>query len=179
MTLYSEKHLEFQKKVHGDCPSYGNASLIFAPMVSELINANKIQSLLDYGSGLGEVPQNLEVDHKVDVQLYDPAIEKYQEAPKEAEMVICLDVLDAVEPGCQDNVLDDLQRLTNKMAFISINTMLPDSLADQVEADSGRNFKPVEWWLPKLMERFELHYFSRISTGFVVVLKSLSSSPKQ
>jgi len=173
MTLFSQAHIDAQKKIHEECPAYGAASMVFAPMVSELINANNVRTLLDYGAGSGQVPQNLELNHRIDVQLYDPAVPKFEEAPKPAEMVICLDVLDAVEDGCVEDVLDNLKQLTEKMAFFSINT----KPSQDEEADtSNRIFHSVEWWLPKLMERFELHYFSRIDTGFVVVLKSLTPS---
>ncbi len=177
--LYSQKHIDFQKQVHKECPAYGSASLIFAPMVSELCNANSINTLLDYGSGLGEVPQNLELDHDMDVQLYDPAVEKFVDAPKAAEMVICLDVLDAVEKDCIDGVLDDIKRLTTKMAFISINTVQPESTSANDDAKAGRDFQPLEWWLPKLMERFELHYLSRVTTGFVAVVKAFKEPSVQ
>ncbi len=171
MSLFSEQHIEQQKTIHEQCPAYGNSALLFAPMVSELINANNVSKLLDYGAGQGAVPQNLELDHRVDVQLYDPAIEKFSAAPAAAEMVICLDVLDSVEPDCVEDVLDDLRELTEKMAFFSINTQKPSELELD---DSVGHYQPVEWWLPKLMARFELHYFSRIANGFVVVLKSKS-----
>lgn len=174
MTLFSPQHIESQKEVHRQCPAYGVASLVFAPMVSELVNANKVKTLLDYGSGLGHVPGNLELNDTLDVQLYDPAIDQFAEAPKPAEMVICLDVLDVVETQSIDHVLDHLQSLTNKMAFFSINTQPPEGFED-----TERVYQPVEWWMPKLMSRFELHYFSRIDNGFVVVLKSLGITPVQ
>lgn len=174
MALFSKKHITGQKKVHEQCPAYGSASLVFAPMVSELINANHIKTLLDYGSGLGQVPSNLELNEKLDVQLYDPAIEQFSEAPKPAEMVICLDVLDVVEPKSVEAVLDHLQMLTRKMAFFSINTRAPEG-----STDDERVYQTLEWWLPKLMQRFELHYLSRINNGFVVVLKALPGTSIQ
>lgn len=174
MALFSKKHITGQKKVHEQCPAYGSASLVFAPMVSELINANHIKTLLDYGSGVGQVPSNLELNDNLDVQLYDPAIEQFAEAPKPAEMVICLDVLDVVEPKSVEAVLDHLQMLTRKMAFFSINTRAPEA-----NTDDERVYQPLEWWLPQLMQRFELHYLSRINNGFVVVLKALPSTSVQ
>lgn len=178
MTLFSQQHIEQQKQIHEECPAYGAASQVFAPMVSELVNANNIRTLLDYGSGQGTVPQNLELNHKLDVQLYDPAVEKFAEAPKPAEMVICLDVLDAVEPDHVDEVLDDLAALTEKMAFFSINTQSRDDLAVGGVSE-GQAFQPPEWWLPKIMARFELYYFSRIDNGFVVVLNNKKNTQVQ
>jgi hypothetical protein len=64
-------------------------------------------------------------------------------------------VLEHIEPELLDNVLDDLKRCALKGVFLTIN-MRPayKTLAD------GRNAhliqKPIEWWLPKLMERWDI-----------------------
>lgn len=171
MSLFSEAHLEQQKELHQSFPAYGQSSLVFAPMVSELINANSVTSLIDYGCGLGLLRDNLELNGELAVQNYDPALEQHATRPQPAEMLVCLDVLDVIEDDKIDAVLDDLKALTDKMAFLSINT---ETANQEGEGGDQRSFKPVEWWLPKIMERFELHYFSRIDHGFVVVLKSVS-----
>lgn len=111
----------------------------------------------------------MEVDHKVRVHLYDPGIEELDLKPEPRDMVVCTDVLEHIEPDCVDNVLDDLKRVTKKIAFIDVCTVeaiqkLPD----------GRNahliIEPMEWWLPKLMERFTLQSMARTEVGFWVVL---------
>ena len=178
MSLFSKEHIENQQKIHSEIPAYGQASMVFAPMVSELVNANQVTSLLDYGCGLGQLSNRLELNDNIKANFsnfnYDPALPEFSAKPEPAEMVICLDVLDVVEDECVDSVLDDLVSLTDKIAFFSINTSLPAEADNAKELEAEAHFKPVEWWLPKIMERFELHYFSRIDNGFVVVLRALN-----
>ena len=75
-----------------------------------------------------------------------------------------------VEPELLDNVLDDLMMLTKGWAFLTVHT----KQAAKVLSD-GRNAhliqKPASWWLPKLMQRWELQKFDRTTAGFNVLMK--------
>jgi hypothetical protein len=174
MTLFSPAHIENQKKIHEDCPAYGHTSLVFAPMVSELVNSNQVNALLDYGSGLGKLGENLELDSELAISLYDPAFPDIASPPEPTEMVVCVDVMDNVEVDSIDAVLDDLQRVTERLGFFAINTETADRQELNIEA--SQSLYPVEWWLPKILDRFELHYFSRINYGFVVVVKAKTAN---
>ena len=145
-------------------------------MVSELIESNEVQDLLDYGAGKGKLASQLQLSRLINIQIYDPAFDSHAAKPQPAEMVVCLDVLDNVETDKVDAVLDDLSALTKRIGFFSINTTTGDETADAQQSES-KTIRPVEWWLPKIMERFELHYFSRINLGFVVVVKN--KTPQQ
>jgi len=108
-------------------------------------------------------------DHQVKVQCYDPGVPEYASLPTPAEFVVCIDVLEHIEPPLIDSVLDHLEELTESFLFATVHTkpagkVLPD----------GRNAhliqKPAEWWLPKFMERFTLQGFSqRNEKGFEVM----------
>jgi hypothetical protein len=82
-----------------------------------------------------------------------------------------VDVLEHIEPDCLDDVLDDLKRVTKGIGFFTVACgpaakVLPD----------GRNAhliqEPPEWWLPKLLERFDLYTFQRMPGGFAVSVVS-------
>lgn len=108
-------------------------------------------------------------DHKVKVQCYDPGVPEYEEMPEPAEMVVCIDVLEHIEPDLIDDVLDHLESLTEKVLFATVH-MLP---AGKILPD-GRNAhliqKPPAWWLPKFLERFTLKgYNLRGPDGFEVI----------
>ena len=75
-----------------------------------------------------------------------------------------------VEPDLLDNVLDDLKRVLKRCGMFTIATgparrILPD----------GRNAhliqQPPSWWLPKLMQRFDLVLFNRVPRGFLVIVE--------
>ena len=166
--VISDNYREQQQKLHEN-PNYGTASVQFAPIVSKLINQTQVDELLDYGAGKMRLFQNLKVGHKLKLQAYDPAIPDLAGEPKPMQMVTCIDVLEHIEPEMLDNVLDHLKALTQEIGFFTVHTgpavkVLPD----------GRNAhliqEPASWWLPKLLNRFELQTFQKTPNGFFVVV---------
>lgn len=166
--LISEDYRRQQQELHKN-PDYGVASTHFAPIVSKVCNQYGVEELLDYGAGKGRLAQNLDVDHSMMVQQYDPAIPEWADEPEPCEMVACIDVLEHIEPALLENVLDDLQRLTRRIGLFTVSTVFAEKTLDD-----GRNahliVRPMEWWLPKIMERFELHVCQRTPDGFFVLV---------
>ena len=163
-----------QQRMHRDLPSYGVASVEFAPQVSKIINQLGVTQILDYGAGKGRLGQSLEIDHQASMTLYDPGIPDLDEIPEPHEMVCCIDVLEHIEPEFIDSVLDDLQRVTRRVGFFTIHT----GPAMKILSD-GRNAHLIqegpEWWLPKIMERFDLQAYNRVSKhGFLVIVCPLA-----
>jgi hypothetical protein len=166
--LISDDYLHQQVELHKN-PDYGVASVHFAPIVSKVCNQYGVEELLDYGAGKGRLAQNLDVDHPMSVQHYDPAIPGWDDAAEPCEMVACIDVLEHIEPSLLDNVLDDMQRVLQRIGLFTISTVF----AEKTLPD-GRNahliVRPLEWWLPKIMERWELHILQRTQDGFFVMV---------
>ena len=164
----SEAYRKEQEKLHEN-PHYGTASVQFAPIVSRIVNANDITELLDYGCGKMRLFENLKADHPVKLQAYDPAIPALSSEPVPMQMVTCIDVLEHIEPDLIDNVLDHLQKLTLEIGFFTIHTG-----AAMKTLSDGRNAHLIqegaEWWLPKLLARFELQAFQKVEHGFYVVV---------
>ncbi len=135
-----------------------------------MIDLMEVDHLLDYGCGHNQsLKKNLKPKKAFKYQAYDPGVPEYSEEPVPAEMVVCIDVLEHIEPECLEEVLDHLESLTEKVLFCTIHTgpagkVLPD----------GRNAhliqKPYDWWLPNFTERFQLQGFHRRGNGFELVL---------
>lgn len=170
-SLISEEYRQMQHKLHEN-PDYGVASIGYAPLVAQIIEATEANELLDYGAGKGRLAIALRehVEKPLKVFHYDPAIPQWSEPPAPCEFVACVDVLEHIEPDLLDNVLDDLQRVTAGTGVFTVHTgpatkVLPD----------GRNAhliqRPPDWWLPRLMARFELAAFNRSPDGFLVVVE--------
>jgi len=162
VTLISHEYRDQQRQMHAAYGEhYGVASATYAPIVSRFCNELQITSLLDYGCAQCGLFKSLKVDHKMTLQAYDPGIEQYSEPPIPSQMVTCIDVLEHIEPDCLNDVLDDLARLTLEVGIFSV-CMAP---AKKVLPD-GRNAhliqQPIEWWLPKFWERFDLQSFQRM-----------------
>lgn len=166
--LISDEYRAIQKELHKN-PDYGVASVHFAPFVSKVCNQYEVKELLDYGCGKARLMGALDVDHKMEIQLYEPSNPEWADLPEPSEMVACIDVLEHVEPAKLDNVLDDLKRVTKRIGLFTISTepamkVLPD----------GRNAHLIiehpDWWLPKIMERWDLQSFQKTPDGFIVLV---------
>lgn len=136
-----------------------------------MIDLMELDRVLDYGCGRNQsLTRTLKPNRKIEYQGYDPGVPEMSEEPKPSQLVVCIDVLEHIEPDCLDDVLDHLESLTEVCLFATVHTgpagkVLPD----------GRNAhliqRPSDWWLPKFTERFTLQGFHRrSSTGFEVVL---------
>ena len=169
-SLISPEYLELQQGLH-EREDYGTSSVHMAPIVSAIINKMGVTEVLDYGAGKCTLAPALRVDHHIKVYPYDPAIEKLSKTPNPREMVVCTDVLEHIEPDLLENVLDDLKRVTLKIGYFSIATgpaikLLPDgSNAHLIQEGS-------DFWLPKIMERFDIQNFIDTGTNLNITVYS-------
>lgn len=150
--------------------NYGTTASKYGETVAQMCEVMEIDRLLDYGCGHNRsLMDTFKPNRAVKVQCYDPGVPEFSDLPEPSQMVVCIDVLEHIEPELLDNVLDHLEELTEEVLFATVHTgpagkVLPD----------GRNAhliqKNYEWWLPKFMERFTLKGFNqRSSTGFEVL----------
>lgn len=171
--LISEDYRRMQQELHKN-PQYGVASVEYAPLVADLVMANGVNELLDYGAGKGRLGQTLKtmLPRQISVRHYDPAIPEWSATPQPCECVACIDVLEHIEPDYLPNVLDDLKRLTRKYGVFTVHT----GAAAKVLLD-GRNAhltqKPASWWLPLFAQRFEPLALNRTPGGFWIVVEAL------
>jgi hypothetical protein len=167
--LISEEYKKTQLALHAT-GFYGTAGREYAPLVTQIINKMQVTHLLDYGCGSQlSLYKAITPNHKVTYQAYDPGTEDFAERPVPAQMVCCVDVLEHIEPDFLDGVLDDLASLTEVLLFASVDT----GPAKKTLSD-GRNAhliqEPMEWWLPKIWARFDLHTFQIVNEhGFYVI----------
>lgn len=172
--LITEEYRKLQQLLHQN-PNYGIASVEFAPLVAQVIEALGAQELLDYGAGKGRLGQTLKqyLKRPLNIMHYDPAIPEWAGIPAPCGLVACIDVLEHIEPAFIENVLDDLKRVTAGAGVFTVDTgaamkFLPD----------GRNAhliqQPAAWWLPKFLDRFELNRFERMENGFLVIVERKS-----
>ena len=168
--LISDDYRKQQEAMHASKKiNYGTAAASYGEAVGEMVDLMEIDHLLDYGCGHNlSLKENLAPTRAFTYQCYDPGVPDYAESPIPAEMVVCIDVLEHIEPECLEDVLDHLESLTERVLFVTVHTgpagkILPD----------GRNAhliqKPPEWWLPKFIERFQLQGYHARGNGFEVV----------
>lgn len=159
MTLITEEYRALNKALHASNPLYGTSGAKHAGFIADVAKWLNATTILDYGCGKQDL--GLALSHLL-VTGYDPAVEGLDETPEPADLVVCGDVLEHIEPDCLEAVLDDLKRCALKGIYLVVATVpAKKTLAD------GRNAhliqQPKEWWLPKIMQRWDLRFFQDVS----------------
>lgn len=140
-----------QIELHSRPNGYGGKGGKWAPAVKGLIDRFGATSVLDYGCGEGSLVKALRelCDHRVRLSEYDPGVPGKDVMPSFADLVVCTDVLEHVEPELLDGVLVHLRLMARKAIFAVIATR-PSS---KTMAD-GRNahliVEQASWWMERL-----------------------------
>ena len=169
-TLISEGYRQEQRMLHQK-EDYGVASTLYGKRVADLVKLTGATEVLDYGAGKGRLADAVapHLEWEITLDRYDPAVEEFAEQSDPAELVVCIDVLEHIEPDHLDGVLDDLKRVTKAVGFFTIAT----GPALKVLSD-GRNAhliqQDIDWWLPRLWTRFRIKAFEDQGNHFWVIV---------
>jgi len=149
--LISSEYRNLNTRLHRDNLAYGVGGSRHAPTVLKLAQSISSQSILDYGCGKGLLAKALPFP----IWEYDPAIPGKDLSPRAADLVVCTDVLEHIEPDKLVFVLNDIKRCARKIAYFVIHTgPSTKQLAD------GRNShliqQPAKWWKKTLRKFFEI-----------------------
>lgn len=146
--LITEDYRKAQEQMHEE-PRYGAACLKFIQPINKLVSERRPATILDYGAGKRLLRTALQA-FEAKLTEYDPGIPEIASVPLGLfDIVVCIDVLEHVEPECLSDVLADIRALTGEVAFLTVHTgpagkFLPD----------GRNAhliqQPFYWWLQRL-----------------------------
>ncbi len=147
--LISEEYRTLNARLHRDNLAYGVGGGNYADTVQKLVEKTKSASVLDYGCGKGYLAKQLPFP----IWEYDPAVPGKDATPRPADLVICTDVLEHIEPEKLLLVLDDLRRCVKQIGYFVIHT----GAAAKTLAD-GRNAhliqQPKAWWDAQLANFF-------------------------
>jgi uncharacterized Rossmann fold enzyme len=149
--VISKDYAEQNMLLHSQRADYGIGGGKHAKIVKQLLETSKSKTVLDYGCGKGMLAKKLDFP----IWEYDPAIEGKNHPPRPADLVVCTDVLEHIEPEYLDAVLEDIARCTLKLAYLVIHTgKSSKSLSD------GRNAHLIqedgEWWRQRLSQFFDI-----------------------
>lgn len=169
-SLITQGYVEQNKALHAQ-GKYGISGHMRAADVMRLAVQCDAKSILDYGCGQGTLKSHLTFPCRE----YDPAIEGKDHSPDPADLVVCTDVLEHIEPECLEGVLDHLKSLTRKICYAAVHlTAAMKTLAD------GRNahliVESAEWWREKLGQRFDVLHSSTCEREAVFVLGAKSGN---
>lgn len=148
----TEEYRRANLLLHQSNPKYGTSGVKWTKKVERLIAETAAATVLDYGCGKGLLKAALP---DANIREYDPAVPGKDAEPEPADLVVCTDVLEHIEPDCLDEVLGHLRQLALKYVFANISTR-----AAVKYLEDGRNahliIQPPEWWLTRLKKYFEI-----------------------
>ena len=166
--LISEEYRKMQAILHEN-PHYGVASMQFAEIVARAMRENGITEVLDYGAGKQRLKEGLDaLGVQYTYHAYEPSNPEFAGEPEPAQMVVCIDVLEHIEPDLLDNVLEHLFSKAKEYVLLTVHTgpagkTLPD----------GRNAhliqQPPKWWIPKFAARCTIFKYIEYPDGFLVM----------
>ena len=146
--LISDDYKSLNARLHKTSNEYGNVNNFLArelpTSISILRKLYNYQSVLDYGCGKGLILDSLSKKLEplgMNIQGYDPCIEKFSESPKRADILLCTDVLEHVEPE-KTNPLNISYSVLAMEAFDVRNC----------QVGSWKNQKRLALWLMKIRQ---------------------------
>lgn len=164
--LISAAYRDLNAQLHRENLSYGVGGERHAPTVQKFCAALNTKDVLDYGCGKSRLAKALPFH----IQEYDPAIPGKEGSPEPADIVVCTDVLEHVEPSKLGEVLDDLQRCVKQVGYFTIHT----GPAQKHLAD-GRNTHQIqqgrEWWRTELEKFFTVGQLVEVGPELHVVVR--------
>lgn len=172
MQTISEEYRSLNSELHSRNPNYGVMGKLYADQVLQLTEMVGSRDVLDYGCGKGTLGMNLPFD----IREYDPAIKSKSASPSPADIVVCTDVLEHIEPEFVDNVVQHLAMLVRRIGFFTVATRPAlKTLAD------GRNahltIQPLSWWIAKFETIFNISIINNVDNEvFGIVVEPVSSA---
>ena len=146
----SETYKEQNQLLHQQRDDYGKRGRRHLRNIKKLMAQHRCQTVLDYGCGKATLSKHLPC------QNYDPCIPEYDIIPTPADIVVCTDVLEHIEPGLLENVLKHLKHLTQKVGYFVIATRPDRSKTLPDGTNPHKIIEDRQWWARRLRNYFTI-----------------------
>lgn len=147
---YRKLNEQFHVKEKQRGKPWGMSAKKYFKAINDMAREVKAKDILDYGCGQCTLTQELRKKGiNTPVYEYDPCIPEKAGNKKPADLVVCTDVMEHIEPELIDNVLHDIWQHSRKGIFFVIATVgCSEWLTPEVNAHQTVE-SPV-WWLNRL-----------------------------
>lgn len=122
MNLISDQYRAENARQHEMANGYGERGYKHLEDVMYLAQREGCESVLDYGCGKATLSRHAKRVCAITFRNYDPAIAEYAELPQPADLVVCTDVLEHVEPLSLIPVVEHITGLATKAVYLQIAT---------------------------------------------------------
>jgi len=168
MNLISEEYRAENKRQHDSKTGYGIRGYKHLQDVVQLAKMEDCATVLDYGCGQNTLAAQARRVSPATFFSYDPSVPEYSLLPEPADLVVCTDVLEHIEPLCLNDVIEHLASLTKKAFYFQIACRpAARKLSD------GRNahllVKDPLWWFDVLRPHFDILNFKAAPGNSVAI----------
>lgn len=175
MVCLTESYRKQLSQVHSGVFGWGGEVEGSVPRILEHASQLGCKTILDYGSGYGCFKQTAEkIPHNFSITEYEPAFKEKSQLPEPADYVVCVDVLEHIEPECIDDVLVHLHSVMKVGGLFSICLVpafsnLPDGRNKHLIVES------IDWWQEKLDKLFKYEIFIKTKAHIKMYVYPLKS----
>ncbi len=160
-TLASPEYRSTLIKEHATT-KWGVAAASMIDRIIPILDKYSVTETIDYGAGQCGFRKSLETKGKgITVIEYDPGVPALAIPPNPSDFLVCIDVLEHVEPDLLGNVFEHMQSLVKKNGFLSISTIPAQRILND-----GRNAHLIvqepQWWIDTVA-----HYFNIEDTRII------------
>lgn len=167
LPLYDPGYTELYDQLHEEDQQYGDESARHLPWALKHIEQTGSKTVLEYGCGKGTLVDELRA-RGVEAHGWDPAVKRFRGPVEPADLVVCTDVLEHIEPKYLSATLRDIRKKTLKRAIFVIalrydrTHTLPDG------TNPHKLVCPYTWWKAKLEWVFGSAHVSKLREGHSV-----------
>lgn len=153
--LISDQYRAENHRQHTQSTGYGERGYKHLDDVLHVLKREKCETALDYGCGKATLSLHAKRVCEAPFANYDPAIPEYAAEPVPADLLVCTDVIEHIEPLALQDVLSHMASLTLKACYLQIATRP----AQRILSD-GRNahllVKPPYFWFDTIRHHFDI-----------------------
>ena len=147
-----KKQLYMQHEIH---TSWGHgASINKFKHCLHFLEKEECKTIIDYGCGKSNLKDFVEKNYNYEVTEYDIGIEGKDVLNNKADFIVCVDVLEHIEPECLEDVLKHIHRHATKGVYFSICLV-----ASYGFFKDGSNLHTIikngDWWYSKVLQYFK------------------------
>lgn len=145
--LITTDYLRLNSELHSGNAGYGAGGWQWIGPILYFMRSAGAKTVLDYGAGKATLAAWMPPEHPV--TNYDPVT--FPDDPAPQDFIVCLDVLEHIEPDCLDDVLRHMRSKTICAGLLVISTRE----ANKVLKD-GRNAHLIvqdkDFWIPRVRQ---------------------------
>lgn len=179
--LITPEYAALQKQMHDSKEHYGTSGTNYADSVfmiaCKMSKGMDHVDILDYGCGKGSfkkaIIENYHIfAHALKIHEYDPNITGKDAPPLPADIVVCTDVLEHVEPQCTQATLRHIASLAKQVAVIGVcvkpaTKSLPDGRNAHI------NIRQHDWWYRNIKKYFKISDYKEMENNLIIVGEAL------